>query len=618
MSRHRIASLGDLHRTLFFDSNGLYDMTMHTAALTTPERAAHAFLDELRSLVVAEAITAREDLTEQWSKSLATRVARGRAIEGLRVVSIGRNGLIELACDRNTSRFREGDILCLNQGSPASPPHFRVTLKEDDDTHLVVSPFDRSFDRVEVFRHKAGWVLDEDQLDLSQYYLDALEQAGESWVGRARILPLFMGRLRPLLDRARYARGLRLAEAFGLNDGQREALAGSYAADLAYLIQGPPGTGKTIVLARLAQALAEEGERVFVAALTHRAINNALNKLAQAAPDVPAIKIGEPAPADGLLVENYASFADSSYGDLSGGYVIGATPFATRSSRLGGVEFETVIFDEASQVTLPLAIMGMLSAKRYIFFGDQQQLPPVLRTRPSADALATSVLARLVDRGCDTMLTDTYRLSAELAEWPSRRFYHSKLQPVPEVRQRRLRYNAAPERLGRILDPDTPKVFIDLQHRNATTRSPDEAELVVDLIQQTLVCGVQPHEIGVVTPYRAQAREIRHLLRAVISDLELRREIVVDTVERMQGQERDLILLSLATSSPTFATQVVEFFFQPNRLNVAVTRACKKLIIVGSSHVLNVTSSDPEIDEAVELLRDLLSTCVTLTSDQVT
>ena len=582
------------------------------------DHATAAFLDQLRRLVQAETIVATEQLQELWRLPLPTRVSQGRAIAGLRLVSIESNGLIELTCDRNTSRFREGDILCLNQGNPDAPPHFMVTLKEDDDTRLVVSPFDRAFDRVEVFRHKTGWILDEDQLDLSQYYLDALEQAGDSWIGRGRILPLFMGQVRPIVDRARYARGLSLAEAFGLNDGQREALAGSYATDLAYLIQGPPGTGKTIVLARLAQVLAKEGERVFVAALTHRAINNALNKLAQAAPDVPTIKIGEPARADGLLVENYASFADSSLEDLSGGYVIGATPFAARSSRLGGVEFDTVIFDEASQVTLPLAIMGMLSAKRYIFIGDQQQLPPVLMTKHHAEALITSVFARLVDRGFDTMLTDTYRLSAELAEWPSRRFYNSKLQPVPEVRQRRLRYDAAPERLRRILDPDCPKVFVDLQRRNTTTRSPDEAKLVVDLIQQTLLCGVPPHEIGVVTPYRAQAREIRHRLRAVIPDLELRREIFVDTVERMQGQERDLILFSLATSSSTFAAQLAEFFFQPHRLNVAVTRACKKLIIVGSSQVLKVTSSDPAITEAVELLRDLLSTCVTLTPDDAT
>ncbi|CAG0937035.1 hypothetical protein TFLX_05939 [Thermoflexales bacterium] len=584
----------------------------------TMERAAAAFLDQLRRLVLDETITAKRQLLELWSQPLHTRVAQGHAIEGLRIVNVGHNGLIELACDRNTSRFREGDILCLNQGNPYFQPRFTVTLEEDDETHLVVSAFDLMFDWAEVFRQDTGWILDEDQLDLSQFYLDALKHAGDSLIGRERILPLLMGRTRPTIEMARYDRGLSLAEEFRLNAMQSEAFASAYAASLTYLIQGPPGTGKTIVLARLAQALAEEGERVFVASFTHRAINNALNKLAQAAPDVPAVKIGEPTRADGLLVENYGSFADSPLKDLSGGYVIGATPFAARSSRLGGIEFETAIFDEASQITLPLAMMGMLSAKRYIFIGDQQQLPPVLRTKHHAEALATSVFTRLVDRGFDTMLTDTYRLSTELADWPSRRFYQGNLKPVAEAQQRRLRYDIIPERLTRILDPERPKVFVDLQHRNTTTRSHTEADLVADLILQAIRCGVPPSEIGVVTPYRAQAREIRNLLWAVISDLELRREIVIDTVERMQGQERDLILFSLATSRPAFAQQLAEFFFQPERLNVAITRARKKLIIVGSSHVLSVTSFEPEITEAVDLLRDLLSTCVTLTPDYVT
>jgi DNA replication ATP-dependent helicase Dna2 len=592
-------------------------LTTQASASGIADRTTGAFLDQLRRLVLDESITAKQQLLELWSEPLATRVAQGRAIEGLRIAKVGRDGLIELACDRNTSRFREGDILCLNQGNPHFQPRFTVTLEEDDDTRLIVSSSDLVFNWGEVFRQDTGWILDEDQLDLSPTYLDALKHAGDSLVGRERILPLLMGQTQPMIDMARYDRGLSMAEEYGLNDGQSEAFASAYAADPAYLIQGPPGTGKTIVLARLAQVLAEDGERVFVASFTHRAINNALNKLARVAPDVSAIKIGEPARADGLLVENYASFNDSPLKDLNGGYVIGATPFAARSSRLGGVEFETVIFDEASQVTLPLAIMGMLSAKRYVFIGDQQQLPPVLMTRHRAETIAMSVFARLADRGFDTMLTDTYRLSIELADWPSRRFYRGKLKPVPEARQRRLRYDTMPERLDRILDPERPKVFVDLQHRNTTTRSHTEADLVVDLILQAIACGVPPCEIGVVTPYRTQAREIRHLLRAMLPDLELRREIVVDTVERMQGQERDLILFSLATSSPAFALQLAEFFFQPERLNVAITRARKKLIIVGSSHVLNAASFELEMAEAVELLRDLLSSCVTLTLDYV-
>jgi DNA replication ATP-dependent helicase Dna2 len=130
-------------------------------------------------------------------------------------------------------------------------------------------------------------------------------------------------------------------------------------------------------------------------------------------------------------------------------------------------------------------------------------------------------------------------------------------------------------------------VFVDLRHRNATTSSMAEASLICDLIAELLACGVKPDEIGVVTPYRAQARTIRNLLHSMPPDSEQRRKIIVDTVERMQGQERDVILLSLTTSNPAFAAGIADFFLQPERLNVAITRARVKLIIVGSSHLLS-------------------------------
>ena len=110
-------------------------------------------------------------------------------------------------------------------------------------------------------------------------------------------------------------------------------------------------------------------------------------------------------------------------------------------------------------------------------------------------------------------------------------------------------------------------------------------------------------------PYRAQARAIKNLLREQLRDSDLRRALVIDTVERMQGQERDLIIVSLTTSNPTFAAELAEFFFQPERLNVAITRPRSKLIIVGSSHVLRAEPTEPEQQECVTLLRDLINSC---------
>jgi DNA replication ATP-dependent helicase Dna2 len=154
-----------------------------------------------------------------------------------------------------------------------------------------------------------------------------------------------------------------------------------------------------------------------------------------------------------------------------------------------------------------------------------------------------------------------------------------------------------------------PKVFVDLKHRNATTRSHAEASLVADLIVTLLECGVPATEIGVVAPYRAQGREIRNLLRKVVPETSVRRQIVTDTVERMQGQERDLVILSLTTSNPAFAANLAEFFFQPERLNVAITRPRSKLIIIGSSHLLTTAPENMEYQLLVEQLQDLIASC---------
>ncbi|MCC7359619.1 MAG: AAA family ATPase [Anaerolineales bacterium] len=568
-----------------------------------------SFLAGMRRLVLGEAKATRERIQQGWSRPVPRRVADGLAIEGLRVVQVRLDGDLELVCFQNHSRFREGDTLCLNRGNPFEPPRAMVTLESDEETRLLVSLADINIGWGELLTTPDGWVVDEGYLDLSHYFLDALDEVADSVVGRERVLPLLMGRAAPKIVVERWERGMGLADSVGLNWSQAEAFANAYAADLAYCIQGPPGTGKTRVLAHLASALAEDGERVLVTAFTHRAINNALNKLAEVAPDTAAIKIGRTSRADDLAVENHESFDNSPMAAMKGGYVIGATPFAPRTRRLGGVEFETVIFDEASQITLPLAVMGMLSGKKFIFIGDQRQLPPVLTARYSGGAFRDSVFGALAERGFDTMLTDTYRLSAELVAWPSRHFYQDRLVPVEEAARRRIDYTQPPARLAEILDPEAPKVFVDLGHHNVTTRSHKEAGVVVDLIETLLACGVAAGEIGVVAPYRAQGREIRNLLRQVLPDAAARKRIVVDTVERMQGQERDVVIVSLTTSNPTFAANLAEFFFQPERLNVAVTRPRKKLILVGSRHVLKAEPEHEEWQQAVALFKDLLDSC---------
>lgn len=563
------------------------------------------FLQKLRKFVQDEADTQYRALEKQWSHSLQERVAKGWAIEGLGIEHM-KNGIIRLSCGTNDSRFREGDLVLLHRENPRDPDALHCELQYDGETELEVSLIQGNeyFLTLQV----DDWVLDQDWFDASPFYLDALNAVADSQLGRSTILPLLQGSLTPNIDYARFERAQAELKDAGLNDSQVESIAMSYATNLLHLIQGPPGTGKTLMLAHLARLLVEDGRRVFVTALTHRAIHNALNKIPQVDDSIPVCKIGEGRHTGDLDVPNYENFASSRFGENSGGYVVGATPFALQSRRLSGVEFDVVLFDEASQITLPLAIMGMMAGNKYVFIGDENQLPPVT-TFSAAEATQISIFNYLSGRGNETMLKVTYRLNDVLTDWPSRTFYRNELKSSEESAGRRLILSPEATRWDFVLDPEAPAVFLDLCHQNTTVRSRMEAEVVMELILSLFMRDVSPEEIGVVVPYRAQSRLIRSLIRRNLLDSELAGHLVVDTVERMQGQEREVIIVSFATASARFAAQMADFLFQPQRLNVAVTRPRTKLILVGSHHMLDADQYDESQKETMDMLRGLIGSC---------
>lgn len=562
-------------------------------------------LQRLKRHVQSEAQTQYEALNRQWSHPLADRTANGWAIEGLTVERIDKN-FVTLHCMVNDSRFREGDLLLLHHNNPKDPNALHVELQYDGEIELEVSIIYGN--PIFLQAEPQGWVIDQDWFDSSRYFLDALDTAADSLRGREIIIPLLQGKLIPQLDFARYEHAVERLLETNLNETQIEAAAQAYASDLLYLIQGPPGTGKTWMLAHLVQLLVTDGLRVLVTALTHRAIHNALNKITNLDPNIYVCKIGSIRHNGDLNVPNYENFTDSEFGDIEEGYVIGATPFATQSNRLANVEFDVVIFDEASQVTLPLAIMGMLAANKYIFIGDENQLPPVTAFS-IAETTRSSVFAYLAGHGNETMLTITYRLNQQLAGWPSKTFYSDNLIPSEASAMRRLILSGSETRWDFVLNPSSPAVFLDLCHRNTTVRSQREAEIVVELVIALLAHGIAPNEIGVIVPYRAQSRVIRSLLRRVVADDNIVPHIVIDTVERMQGQEREVILVSFATASPGFASQMSDFLFQPQRLNVAVTRPRTKLILVGSHHMLDGENYDSRHSTNFSIMRSLLESC---------
>lgn len=240
--------------------------------------------------------------------------------------------------------------------------------------------------------------------------------------------------------------------------------------------------------------------------------------------------------------------------------------------------------------------MAMCRGDRFVFIGDPRQLPPVLLSRSILAADTFSVFAALTARTAEhtVMLDQTYRLNRWLAEWPSRTYYHGELQAAGPNRERQLRLHPVPPRWAEVFDPAASAVFIPTQDRAARTRNPRDAELVAELCAAAVAGGLAPQDIGIVVPYRAQGRLVRQRLARRLGPVAAR-AVVADTVERMQGQERELVILSLTTGDPVFMQAVAGFLFQPQRLNVAITRATVRLIVIGPEPA----DLPPPEDEAV-------------------
>jgi DNA replication ATP-dependent helicase Dna2 len=568
-------------------------------------------LDGLRAFVHNERTAAQENLLAAWRLPLPERLDKGTAQGFLRIEAGLEPGTAWAYVDGGESRFREGDLVCLHGGSPLTAMLAREAAFELEEEGRWLLRL-RHVRAVIKAIGNAPFYADPDDFDLSKYYDMVLEDIGQTIPpSRAHrmLMPLLDGRISNDFDPRDFEEAENIALAEGLNAAQAEAVGKILAAEQVACIQGPPGTGKTRVLALAVRLLAERGERVLITSHTHMAINNALNKIA--AQGVRVAKIGRPTQANGLdtAVTCAGSFAEWHGRPMDGGYAVGATPFATCTYRLENCEFDTVVFDEASQVTMPLALMAMRRGARFVFIGDQKQLPPVLLARSILEDIPGSIFAKLTAHNVDSvMLTDTYRLNRELAAWPSAAFYGKRLRAAGPNRDRRLAlrpredgdpYDAA------LRDPAS-LVFIPTLDDSARSRNPEDAQLVANLCGAAFEGGLAPHEIGIVTPFRAHGRAVRNALVEQF-DWHTARSIVADTVERMQGQEREMVILSLAAGDLRFLASVAEFFFQPERLNVSVTRAMTKLVIIGPELPDDFTSHDERMARNLALYRSLLA-----------
>jgi hypothetical protein len=396
-----------------------------------------------------------------------------------------------------------------------------------------------------------------------------------------------------------------------LNARQGEALLLPFRRQLG-LIEGPPGTGKTHVLAWMLIALILEAYqaghplRLAVSALTHQAIDNVLRKVEQllqgsAVKKFPArcLKWGQrPSSGQDGDDETPLTYVQDASEVLEPPYVIlGATGFGLYQlfdSRSGAFPafFDWVILDEASQLLLPQALLSLIYGKgQYIFCGDVQQLPPVVLGSHAAEEAAVpsrSILAHLLEAygpSVRVRLNETYRLNQELCELPSRLWYQGDLHPAPATAGARLALPALqqPDLVDAILAPERPVTLVLAEHTADHQHSSAEADIVATLAARLLVdYGVAGERLAIVSPHRAQNNAIAQRLgqmlaqRGAVSTLP-----VIDTVERLQGAERDVVLFSVTTSDPDHLDSL--FLNNPNRFNVAITRARHKLVVVGST-----------------------------------
>ncbi|MBX2808894.1 MAG: ATP-binding protein [Cellvibrionaceae bacterium] len=538
-----------------------------------------ATLKHLSAFVKAEHEANQAKLFECWEKPLSTKLTTGetQAIAAIRIED-SQHLLVTLGA--NESRFREGDMICLHCGEPSTGAFVRQAMieAEQEGEWLLRAQYDKhSLQTI-----TQGCYADGDAMDLQPFFHKALDDIAASKRGCEIILPLLAGRLDTgFIYDDNYDAAADVAEHRGLNDAQIDAVGKGVAAQYLACIQGPPGTGKTKVISVIAKVLADEGHSIWLTSHTHMAINNALNKVAADA--VPVIKVGASTSCKGLdsAVPRYDR-GDDWDKRPDKGYVIGATPFASCSARLENFEFDTLIFDEASQITVPLAVMAMRKAKRFIFVGDHRQLPPVVLSKSVLDKQCYSVFAHLLaaNKTISVMLNQTYRMCADLCRWPSRQYYDNALTSVGKNAHRRLHFQREPGRYAAILAANNAFVFVNSPGINTRTHSEPEARLVAGLIAAAVDAGVTLDDIGVVTPYRKQAKAIRNKLAEKLGVFTAK-AVVSDTVERMQGQERELMIISLCSTDRQFIHTLADFFFQAERLNVAITRARVKLILIG-------------------------------------
>ncbi len=601
---------------------------------------------ELVAWVRAEYRTQFREGAERVAMSLDERLDSGGTITGLRVAGHAAK-MTQLTCRDNVSKLRIGDApfihpedepIDLGTAMTWSAPKARIVDRSPDGLRLTV-------DVKVALDAKTTWCLDTlpnpwDPLSSRPAAICAGFDTGHAIAKRWK---------RWLSGKATTGLDGTVADKH-LTPRQRQALHRALHDEMT-VIQGPPGTGKTHLIAAILERLVADGQRVLITCFSHAAIENVLLAVLKRNARIPCFRIGKSgaAPIDG--VESIADLPKFTVPGIYGMTVFSAAkPWAkaiiTASERpvppddgspiptsdyldsyaagwgeatlpLATTWFDVVVIDEASQMSLPHSLMAMLHGARCIVVGDHRQLPPVAQTAPT---FAPSVFDQLIEAYASTaiMLDRTFRMNSAICASPSRLFYGAGLFSEQGAAAATIKTPvespppANPAWLAACLDPAYPVRFVSVPTDTGTDVNAAEATVVGCLAAHWLgrglgdkadglaiVCANRHQNLAV---HAATARAVAELPK-ILRDRAAKHlgDLLCDTVERIQGQERDCILVSLTGSDPEHLARQWTFSHCPRRFNVAITRPRTKLIVVGSPSFFHFTPPTGDGDHATRM-----------------
>ncbi|MBI5247728.1 MAG: AAA family ATPase [Elusimicrobia bacterium] len=583
-----------------------------------------------------------ENLRELRKFPVAQREARGKTVSALIVDGVegGMGGMTMITLSRAPRSGEEltpfhamnaGDNVLLTFSPGNLPGSVEGTLYKVDD-HRVTVALNSAGPEEEIRGHCQIDLLGSDAT--YQRMRKALVTVAESKRSRVSTLrEIFLGEQEP--ERVKVPKVIWLNR--NLNEYQQTAVKNALASQDVALVHGPPGTGKTTVLVEIIRQHVARGERVLATAPSNIAVDNILEKLIGTGLRV--TRLGHPARTlEALRHGNLAAQIEedpayeevkeldayrerlihrkSRHGrgiqqlgyeerqlrerevgklwrqardlesDIARSIVAGANvvlaTHAGMSKRYVKGDFDLVVLDEASQASEPLSWVPLTIARKAIFAGDANQLPPTIYSKEAAEGGLTVTLfdrlKKILPASAQTLLRVQYRMHEDIMRFPSKEFYEGKLIADESVAK-----HVASELAGVAPSDLTsrPVTFVDTAGAGfdevwnemlESRENKGEAELAVKLLYELLGSGIKPKDVAILTPYTAQAK----LLKTLVHETGLE----IGSVDGFQGREKEAIILSLVRSSE--AGQI-GFLSDMRRLNVAITRARRCLIVVGDS-----------------------------------